>query len=118
RPLGAGFRVISPLTQDDGRRVLVDLGYVPQDMKAVGARGAQGSVGVIEVTGVLLWPRETDGFTPEPDLSRNIWFARNVEAMAEALETEPLMIVAEAHGLGEWPRPVPPGVDLPNRHLE
>ncbi|HET7410284.1 MAG TPA: SURF1 family protein [Paracoccaceae bacterium] len=118
RPLGAGYRVISPFTLDDGRRVLLDLGYVPQDMKDPASRPPQGSAGVTQVTGVLLWPRETDGFTPEPDLDRNIWFARNVETMADALETEPLMIVAESHGLGEWPRPVPPGVDLPNRHLE
>src|SRR5690606_33258806 len=33
RPWGAGYRIISPLTLEDGRRVLLDLGYVPQEMK-------------------------------------------------------------------------------------
>ena len=113
--------MISPFTLEDGRRVLLDLGFVPHEMKDRGSRPESAehpSGAVTEVTGVLLWPRETDSFTPEPDRERNIWFARDVTAMARALGTDPVMIVAESHGLGDWPHPVPPGVDLPNRHLE
>src|SRR5690625_1117157 len=118
RPWGPGYRIISPFILDDGRRVLLDLGCVPEDLKEPAARPARKRSGQVDVTGVLLWPRETDGFTPDPDLERNIWFAREVDSMAEALETEPVLIVAEENVLGEWPLAVPPGVDLPNRHLE
>jgi surfeit locus 1 family protein len=38
--------------------------------------------------------------------------------MAAELGAEPVMIVAEAHSLPEWPKPAPPGTNLPNRHLE
>ena len=71
-----------------------------------------------QVTGLLLWPNETDSFTPEPDLGRNIWFARDVPAMAQALDTEPVLIVAQAHELDEWPCPRRRAPNLPNNHLE
>lgn len=115
-PWGPGFRVISPFTLTDGRRVLLDLGFVPERLKEPATRIPMGRS--VEVTGALLWPRETDGFTPAPDLGRNIWFAREVPSMSQALGTEPVLIVAEKNVFGDWPRAMPPGVDLPNRHLE
>lgn len=118
RPWGPGYRIISPFILDDGRRVLLDLGFVPEALKEPTMRPSQNRGGEVTVTGALLWPRETDSFTPDPDPERNIWFARDVDSMAEALVTEPVLIVAEENVLGEWPRAVPPGVDLPNRHLE
>jgi surfeit locus 1 family protein len=117
-PWGAGYRVISPMTLEDGRRVLVDLGFVPQDRKNLGTRSNERGEGVAgQVTGLLLWPNETDRFTPAPDRGRNIWFARDVPLMASELGTESVMIVAETHSLPEWPKPAPPGTNLPNRHL-
>ena len=121
-PWGAGYRVISPMRLADGRRILVDLGYVPQDMKEPAARRKaetpESGQASVQVTGLLLWPAEVDSFTPEPALDRNIWFARDVPTMAEALGTEPVLVVAEAHPWTEWPRPAPPGTNIPNRHLE
>jgi surfeit locus 1 family protein len=124
-PWGAGYRVIVPMTLAEGaegRRILVDLGYVPQEMKdpadRPGPLGAGPDSPPVEVTGLLLWPRETDRFTPAPDRGRNIWFARDVAAMAAELGTEPVLVVAQSNGSAEWPKPAPPGTDLPNRHLE
>jgi surfeit locus 1 family protein len=125
-PWGAGYRVVSPMELAEGRRIMVDLGYVPHDMKEPEARprsaprdpGRDPGRAPDRVTGLLLWPAEVDSFTPEPDPARNIWFARDVERMAERLGTERVLIVAETHSGGEWPRPAPPGTNLPNRHLE
>ncbi|HUS53883.1 MAG TPA: SURF1 family protein [Thermohalobaculum sp.] len=113
-PWGAGFRVIAPLADTSGRVILVDLGYVPEATKDPAARPAA----TVEVVGALYWPDETDGFTPAPDRARNIWFARDLGLMAEALGTEPLLIVAERHGGGDWPKPLRLGVNLPNDHLQ
>lgn len=113
KPHGPGFRVIAPLTLADGRRVLADLGYIPEADKAAPRPPASGAV-----VGALYWPDETDGFTPAPDLAANIWFARDLPAMARALGTEPLMIVAESHPLGDAPKPLRLGVNLPNDHLQ
>ena len=84
---GAGYRVIAPF-ETDGRRVMVDLGIVPAQRKDT--RAPQ----TLEIVGNLDWPRETDGFTPDPQRAENIWFARDVPLMAEALQAEPLLIVA------------------------
>lgn len=118
RPWGPGFRVIAPLVLSDGRRVLVDLGYIPDKLKNSSKWSVSHMDGTLEVTGMLLWPDETDGFTPPPDLQENIWFARDVTAMAAALGTSPVLIVAQSGGPGVWPRPDPPRADLRNRHLE
>ncbi len=118
-PYGPGFRVIVPLTAaTTGRVVLADLGYVPEAAKDAAARPA----GPVEVVGALYWPDETDGFTPAPDRAANIWFARDLGLMAEALGAEPLLIVAESHGGflggGEWPKPLRLGISLANNHLQ
>ena len=119
KPWGPGYRVISTLTGAGGRAVLVDLGYVPQAAKDSGVLPA----GPIDVTGALYWPNETDGFTPAPDRAANIWFARDLALMAEALGAktlgaEPVLIVAEAHGGGDWPKPLRLGVNQRNDHLQ
>ncbi|MEM7422456.1 MAG: SURF1 family protein [Pseudomonadota bacterium] len=120
---GPGYRLIVPFDLTDGRTILADLGFVPEAAKDV--RPRTGSVrwetrpaDADRVVGFLHWPNETDSFTPEPDLGRNIWFARDVEAMARALGTKAVLLIAERHPDDGTTTPQPPGVDLPNRHLE
>lgn len=113
RPEGPGFRVIAPFRTEDGRRVMVDRGYIPEaDKKHARPPGPA------EVTGNLAWPRETGRFTPEPNLERNIWFARDVAAMAAALDTAPVLIVARSPTGDPGPRPSPVSPNLPNNHLQ
>ena len=112
--VGPGYRVISALTAGE-RRVLVDLGFVPEDAKDA-PRMADG----VTVEGNLMWPQEADSWTPAPDEGRAIWFARDVSAMAERLGTEPVMVVArevEGSDLGVSPVPVDTS-GVPNDHYE
>ena len=112
-PRGVGYRVIVPLRLADGRSLLLDRGFVPIDEK-----GAARHLGAITVEGNLDWPRETDSlFTAAPDLVKNIWFARDVPAMAAALGTEPLLLVTSASDDPAAPQPLPVTVNLPNDHL-
>ncbi len=111
--IGVGYRVIAPMALDDGRRILVDRGFVP-----VGAKDAARPLGRARIEGNLLWPDETDRFTPAPDRTANIWIARDVGPMAEALGTEPVLVVAAAGDLPGAPAPQPVGVDIRNSHLE
>lgn len=112
--LGAGYRVIAPFETAEGRRILVDRGFVPEARKTDPRPG-----GAARLTGNLDWPRETDRFTPAPDRASGLWFARDVPAMAGALGTEPVLLV-----LRETSQAVPPigpqPVDtagIPNDHL-
>ncbi len=115
KKMGAGFRIISTFVGMDGRRVMLDRGFV-----AITAKNALRPEVAAEIVGNLHWPDEINSATPVPDLDAGIWFARDVVAMAKALRTEPLLIVqresSEAH-LVTSPFPVTSS-GIPNRHLE
>ena len=114
RQTGPGYRIIAPF-ETGTRRIMVDLGVIPTAEKEP-MRPAQ----KLTVAGNLHWPREIDRFTPEPEVDRNIWFARDVDAMAEALGTEPLLIVARQldPALPDV-TPLPVSTDnIPNDHLQ
>ncbi|WP_323007953.1 SURF1 family protein [Pseudorhodobacter sp.] len=112
KEVGPGFRVISAFETDTGRRVLVDRGFLRDE-----ARGLPREAVGLEVTGNLVWPQEVDGFTPAPDAAKGIWFARDLPAMAEALKTEAVLIVARSMtGDGIDPMPVDSSA-IPNDHL-
>ena len=86
---GPGYRLISPFTTADGRHVMVDRGFIPQAQADAPLPAFDTTV-----TGNLDWPRETDAFTPAPDLAAGLWFARDVNRMAASLKVEPVLIVA------------------------
>lgn len=111
---GPGYRVISAMVLPDGRRIMVDRGFLPEARKDAPRPPAE-----VTVTGNLHWPDETDYFTPKPDLKANLWFARDVPAMARALKTAPVLVVARRI-TGENAPIIPMPVDtsgIPNNHL-
>ncbi len=110
---GPGRRVIAVFETVEGRRVLIDRG--------IWLDGETATPGVpldANVAGNLDWPRETDSFTPVPDAKTGLWFARDVAAMAAALQTEPVLIVARGTtGGGITPAPVDTSA-IPNNHWQ
>ena len=113
KPDGPSFRVIRALESRAHGRIMVDLGTVPEAAKTTDRPG-----GPVLVEGNLIWPDETDGFTPDPDQAGNMWFARDVDIMAAALDARPVMVVASATDPALEPRPWPVGVNIPNDHLQ
>jgi surfeit locus 1 family protein len=113
---GAGYRIIRPMLRTDGR-IMVDMGFVAT-AHASGLKFKEGPP--LTVVGNLQWPQETDNFTPAPDLDKNIWFARDVQAMAGALGTAPVLVVrrdAPQSGGPVSPLPVDTSA-IPNDHLQ
>ncbi|MEM8789011.1 MAG: SURF1 family protein [Pseudomonadota bacterium] len=113
RFVGPGFRVVAPFELGNGRRILVDRGFLPEAEKA-----APLDAGPVAFTATLLWPNERDMFTPEPNTARNIWFARDPEAMSAVLNTEPVLAVASAATGTPSPAPQSVGVNLRNNHRQ
>lgn len=106
-----GVKIIEAFTTDDGRRILVDRGYVEEEM-----RHTPRTRGLPTVTGNLHWPQDATASTPPPDEKTGLWFARDVAAMAAKLNTEPTLIVAtEPTGDGITPVPVDTST-IPNDH--
>lgn len=114
RETGGGYQVISGFITDDGRRILLDRGFVDQDHKHDPRPPTR-----LEVAGNLHWPEEKSSATPAPNLEQNIWFARDVPAMAAQLGTEPVLVVAAAvAGDPQGVRPIPVAIQgIPNNHL-
>lgn len=111
---GTGYRAITAV-ETEGRRILLDQGLLPLETKADERAPVQ-----TEITGNLIWPDDQNDSTPAPDLGKNIWFARNVDTMAAALNTEPLMVVARTMTPAD-PRLTPLPVDtagIKNDHFE
>tara|TARA_R110002124_G_scaffold10311_1_gene51595 strand:- start:98 stop:769 length:672 start_codon:yes stop_codon:yes gene_type:complete len=111
---GAGYRIIQ-VFETDGRRLMVDRGFLPIEAHS----DVAGPVAV-DITGNLHWPDETSSWTPAPDIGRNRWFARDVATMAAALGTEPVLIIARTLDPDTFTaRPIPvSSADVPNNHLE
>lgn len=115
RPHGPGFKVVSPFELADGRRILIDRGYVPERLKEPSSRPFA-SPARVAISGTLFWPGETDGFTPEPNPVRNIWFSRDIDAMARTLGTRPVLVSLSVPLTGPWPKPFPVAHNIPNNH--
>ena len=111
---GAGYRIIH-VFRTNGRRLLVDLGFVGLETDY-----DVDLINDISLVGNLHWPDEVDNFTPEPDLENNIWFARDVERVASALQTEPILIILKDSTFKDKninPMPIDT-THIPNDHLQ
>ena len=112
--IGAGYRIISPFVTD-GRRILLDRGFIKTDAPLTQPPDRQ-----VEVMGNLHWPKDADQYTPQPDLKNNIWFAREVSDLALHFDTEPVLIIA-SNITPTTPHIVPLPVDtvgIPNDHFQ
>lgn len=106
-----GVMVIEAFQLADGRRIMVQRGFVEEEARAV-PRSPHEAL----VAGNLHWPADTGSSTPPPDERTGLWFARDVPAMAAKLNTEPTLIVArEPTGDGIAPMPVDTS-GIPNNH--
>lgn len=122
---GAGWHVYTPLLPaTGGPPVLVNRGFVPEELKQPAKRAAGQVVGDVEVSGLVRASEHPGTFTPKNDPKANIWFWRDVPAMlppaADGGKPYPFAIDADAAPAnpGGWPRGGTTIVNLPNRHLE
>ncbi|MFK7751896.1 MAG: SURF1 family protein [Sedimentitalea sp.] len=109
---GPGYRMIN-VFETGGRRILLDRGFLPIEAHTDNGRPLN-----VSVIGNLHWPQEVDSYTPAPE--EGTWFARDVDAMAAALNTEPVLIIAKTIDpqlFSTTPMPVDTAA-IPNNHLQ
>ena len=123
---GPGYWVLTPLRLRDGRRYVVNRGFVPDPRKAASTRPEGVLPGDVQVTGLIRSAEVRTLFLAASDPARNVWFVR-----------DPVELYPDLARAGEGPDarlifidllgPVPPGglpqptggnVAIPNRHLE
>ncbi|MBL9075375.1 SURF1 family protein [Tabrizicola sp.] len=106
-----GVLVIEAFALPDGRRIMVQRGFIADEARATPRPPHEA-----KVEGNLHWPQDTSSSTPPPDEKTGLWFARDVPAMAVKLGTEPTLIVAsKPTGDGITPMPVDTS-GIPNDH--
>lgn len=108
---GTGHHIISAFVTADGRRVMVDQGLLP-----LYADDAAPLTTEVTVQGNLIWPDDISDQAPEGDE----WYARDVAAMAAALNTEPVLVaLSAASQYDERLSPLPVDTrNIKNDHLE
>lgn len=111
---GVGYRMVGAMETIGGRRILVERGFTPIEQ-----RDRIGPAAAVRIVGNLHWPDDTDSWTPAPERATNLWFSRDVAAMAAELGTEPVLVVARETSELDLPlTPWPVGTKgIPNDHL-
>jgi surfeit locus 1 family protein len=116
------LHVIVPFTTTDGRKLLIDRGVVPRDLRDPATRTRGLIDGETMVVGVWRIPDPPGEFTPPPDTAHRIWFSRNVGGMAgadhEVLAADVLIEADATPNLGGWPKGGQTEVNFRNEHLQ
>ena len=123
----AGWHVFTPLQLEDGRLVLVNRGFVPDQMRNRDLRRDGLPEGPVELTGLARNPvyQKPNRFVPDNDLATRSFFwkshAQMVAMATEGTSGEYLPFFVDA-GPGPAPRTLPLGgttrMQFPNNHLQ
>ncbi len=114
---GLGYFVMTPLRLGQRRNVIVNRGFVPDEMKADAAKGPRGET---DVVGLMRSSEPRNWFTPADDPAHGVFFTRDVEALARAMALvgphAPFVIDADA-GPGPLPQGGETRLTFLNNHL-
>ena len=88
-----GFLVVSPfIISGTGQRILVNRGWIPRNKLKPETRWDGEIVGQCSVSGVLRVTEERSSLSPANNVNTDMWHSRDVEALAEKLDTLPVFI--------------------------
>jgi surfeit locus 1 family protein len=120
-----GWHVITPFTTSQGELVLVDRGFVPDNLTDPSMRASGQIEGVTTVTGIVRAPDAQGLFTPNNEPEANRWFWRDLNGMVASmfstatLDVPPFFLEAEKSEVpGGWPQGGQTRLELPNNHLQ
>jgi surfeit locus 1 family protein len=116
------YHVVVPFVLKGGRVLLVDRGIVPRDLQNPATRPDGIDNHMTRITGFWRWQEAAGFFTNPPDLTKRVWFYRDVPGIARAdgiVLAAPAVIEADATpNPGGWPRGGQTVVAFRNEHLQ
>ncbi|MBX9821754.1 SURF1 family protein [Afipia birgiae] len=123
---GPGTWAFMPARLADGRRVVINAGFVQNTMqdRAQQDRAVSRLVtgAPVELTGYLRFPEEASTLTPREDSGKRLWFVRDHHSMAQVLawgDVAPFYVDLESPQPATGsPKPGPLHVQLKDNHLQ
>lgn len=120
-----GHQIVVPLKTDDGRIVLFDRGWIPQERKDPARRAEGQAAGRVELVGIVRRNQERRQFAPENVPDKNVWFHVDVPLMRKMAGAPPDPKL-DTFFLDADATPNPGGLpvggqtrfDIPNDHLQ
>ncbi|KAI3378224.1 hypothetical protein SNEBB_009121 [Seison nebaliae] len=91
----AGAHVITPFILNDGRKILVNRGFVPSNKIDVTTRGKGQIKDEVTVTGVVRLSESGNAFAIDNKPEKNEWHQRDVIELATHLHTAPVFVDAD-----------------------
>src|SRR5215216_5216071 len=120
-----GLQVVTPLRTDDGRIVLFDRGWIPQEQKDPAKRAQGQAAGRLDLTGIVRRNQERRQFAPENVPDKNVWFHVDVPLMRGMAGGKPdpkldtfFLDADAAPNPGGLPIGGQTRLDIPNDHLQ
>jgi surfeit locus 1 family protein len=115
------YHVLTPFVARDGRVFMADRGMVPKEKLDPSTRRAGLIDGETNFVGFWRVPDAPGFFTPSPDTTHRIWYARDLAGIARAEHlglAAPVVIEADATpNPGGWPKGGQTVVNFRNQHL-
>jgi len=122
---GVGWHVITPIETADGDMVLIDRGFVPDELKDPTSRALGQVENVVTVTGIVRSPETQGLFIPDNEPTADRWFWRDLQAMAISafpggiIQVAPFFVEADKSSVpGGWPEGGQTRLEIPNNHLQ
>lgn len=117
-----GYHIVTPLRTTDGRVLLVNRGWVPEDRKNPARRPESQPAGTVTVEGIVRRAGLRNAFTPDNEPDRDMWFYVDVPQMAAyaGVEGVPNYYIDELRRESgpQLPIGADPRIGLRNEHLQ
>nr|WP_321458227.1 SURF1 family protein [uncultured Cohaesibacter sp.] len=127
---GPGYLIMTPFVTSDGWQVIVNRGFVPEQLKDPSTRPETLVEGDTTLTGLVRFDEPRNWLSPKADKKKNVWIVRQVQEMAaflgmDAAKTAPYWIdLVKGQGVprGEDAASLPQGgetrISFRNSHLQ
>lgn len=118
-----GLHVVTPFVTGDGRTLLVNRGWIPDDRRDPAKRPNSQPEGTVTLEGIVRKPSLRNAFTPDNEPAKNLWFYVDVAEMAAkagVTDVPPYYIDAlrNTDSRMELPIGADPQIGLRNEHLQ
>jgi surfeit locus 1 family protein len=122
-----GYWIMTPLKLDPngpsgGETVLIERGWVPENMKKSETRAQGQLAGTVTLNGIIRLPQVKTFFQPENEPAKNVWFYIDPAQMAAAAgvpaRTDLYLDAEKTEIPGNYPLGGQTRIELPNDHLQ